>query len=92
MDQKVQLLKPLNLRELYTTYQNRMKYIPVLEDLSKKAEKGTNFFLVWFCIKTAEVGTIDKIIDKSIIDNYRILKTLSNYRFTKIIVLSVSNH
>jgi hypothetical protein len=39
-----------------------------------------------------EVGTIDKIIDKSIIDNYRILKTLSNYRFTKIIVLSVSNH
>jgi hypothetical protein len=30
MDQKVQLLKPLNLRELYTTYQNRMKYIPVL--------------------------------------------------------------
>jgi hypothetical protein len=24
--------------------------------------------------------------------NYRILKTLSNYRFTKIIVLSVSNH
>jgi hypothetical protein len=43
----------------------------------KSARKSIKLFLppVPFAY-LPEVGTIDKVIDKSIIDNYRILKTL----------------
>jgi len=52
--------------------------------------RNTQRFLCLEDPKLAEVGGSIIQIDKSIIDNYRSVFLLSNYRFTKIIDLSIT--